>query len=393
MQRLKRRFVGLLVLAAVLVGLAKLALASEFAAREAVARIGAAVGAPVRAGDVTLGFTASALHGVRVFEVAATAEDAPAWTAVGAVDADLSIWQLVTNDLAGGVVTLRDVAVTLAFDADNHLVTRLPSAEPGAAMPLVRVENGTFTLRRAGFADEVFHNIKLELKTVGETQTLSGTIDDPYWGPWTVSGGCKSAGEPFALVLATAKEVRATMPMLRRAPFCPLSTWKAVECEGDTTCEVTLRFVPGDRVKYKVDLHPRNTKVFVPSIDFRADSAVGRVVVEDDVLTLSGVKGDASGGQVRLGSTMDFRRAESVLRFAVETDKINPRFLPASWRVPALQGQVDGKADLELTLRDGRLVGTRGQGQGTLKAFPFLRPVTLYLQSDGRGFRFGLGRG
>ena len=31
----------------------------------------------------------------------------------------------------------------------------------------------------------------------------------------------------FVLVLKTAKEVRATMPLLRRAPFCPPGTWRA----------------------------------------------------------------------------------------------------------------------------------------------------------------------
>jgi hypothetical protein len=393
MHRLTRRFLGLVLLAAALAGLAKLALASDFAAKEARARIQAAIGAPVDASTVSLGFSASALTGVRVFETNTT--DRPPWTAVGAVDADLSLWKLLTNDLGGGTVTLRDVAVTLAFDAANRLVTRLPAPppEPAAALPLVRIEGGTFTLRRAGFPDETFHNIKLELRTEGEKQTLSGTIDDPFWGPWTVSGGCASAAEPFALVLKTAKDVRATMPLLRRAPFCPESTWRAVECEGDTDCEVTLRFVPGDRVKYKVDLSPRNTKVYVPSIDFHADAALGRVVIEDDVLTLTGVNGKSSGGDVRVGSTMDFRGPGSVLRFAVEATGINPRFLPATWRVPGIQGQVDGKADLELTLRDGRVVGTRGQGQGSLKAFPFLRPVTLYLESDGKAFRFGLGRG
>jgi hypothetical protein len=393
MHRLTRRFLGLLLLAAALTGLAKLALASDFAAKEAKARIQAAIGAPLDAKGVSLGFSASALTGVRVFETAST--DTTPWTAVESVDADLSLWQLLTNDLGGGTVTLRDVAVTLAFDADDRLITRLPTPPPEqpAALPLVKIENGTFTVRRAGCADETFHNIKLELRTEGEKQTLTGTIDDPVWGPWTVSGGCASAAEPFALVLKTAKEVRATMPLLRRAPFCPLSTWKAVECEGDTTCEVTLRFVPGDRVKYKVDLHPHDTKVYVPSIDLRADTALGRVVVEDDVLTLSGVTGNTSGGEVRVGSTMDFRGPGSVLRFAVETSNVNPRLLPATWRVPAIQGQVDGKADVELTLRDGWLVGTRGQGQGTLRAFPFLRPVTLYLESDGKGFRFGLGKG
>jgi hypothetical protein len=385
----------LVVLAAGLTGLAKLALASEFAATEAKVRIGAAIGAPLEAKTVALGFTASALSGVKVFETTGSANP-PAWTAVGSVDADLSLLQLLTNDLGGGVVTLRDVAVTLVFDRDGRLVTRLPvPPEAAGPLPLVRLEGGTFTLRRDGRADEVFHNIKLELKTDGDRQSLSGTVEDPFWGLWTVSGGRQSATDPFTLVLKTAREVRATMALLRRAPFVPPGTWDAVQCEGETTCEVTLRFVPGEHVRYKADLSPHDTAVYVPCIDLRASAASGRVVIEDNLLTLSTVRGAAAGGEVRLESVMDFRvPGQSVLRFGVETSKANPRSMPAAWHVPAMDGQVDGKADMELSLVNGYVVKTRGQGTGTLRAFPFLRPLSLYMESDGnRGFRFGLGKG
>ncbi|HEX4592494.1 MAG TPA: hypothetical protein VH120_21370, partial [Gemmataceae bacterium] len=248
--------------------------------------------------------------------------------------------------------------------------------------------------RRDGVPDEVFHNIRLELRTTGEKQVLSGTVTDPDWGQWTVSGGREKAADPITLLLKTAKEVRATMPLLRRAPFVPPSTWRAVECEGDTTCEVTLRFVPGEPVHYRADLSPHNTAVYVPSISLRAAGASGRVVIEDNLLTLSNVRGAASGGEVRLGSVMDFRTpGQSVLRFAVATSRISPRLLPETWGVPHFaDGELEGKADLELDLRNGYLVTTRGQGQGTLRMWPFLRPLEIFLQADGRRFRFGLGK-
>ncbi len=394
MQWLKRRIIALVLVAAVLTGLAKLALASDYAVREAKARIQAAIGAPLETQSVALGFTASALRGVQVFETAATAA-APAWTTAQAVDADVSLWQLLTNDLGSGVVTLRDVAVTLAFDRAGRLLTRMPApTEVAGPLPLVRLEGGTFTLRREGVPTEVFHNIRLELRTDGERQSLSGTIDDPDWGPWIVSGGRQKAADPFALVLKTAKEVRATMPLLRRAPFVPPGTWRAVEVEGDTTCEVTLRFVPGEPVHYRADLSPHDTTVLVPSIDLRAVGASGRVVIDDNVLTLSNVRGMTGGGELRLGSTMDFRVPGShVERYAVAVSGLNPRLLPALWQVPMVEGQIDGKADMELTFRDRYLLNTRGQGTGTLRMFPFLRPLSVYMEADGRGFRFGLGKG
>jgi hypothetical protein len=392
MQRLKRRLIVLVLLAAAALGLSRLALASEYARRETLARLEAAIGAPVKATSVRLGYSDSTLTGLKVFEVAASAET-PAWTAVGTVDADLSLWQLLTNDVGGGVVTLKDVAVTLAFDRDDRLVTRMPSpAEGASAMPLVRIEGGTFTLRRAGVADEVFHNIRLELRTEGERQVLSGTVEDADWGRWSVAGGREKSTDPFTLVLKTVQPVHASMPLLRRAPFVPPGTWRAVECDGVTPCEVTLRFEQ-DRVHYRVDLSPRDTAVYVPCIALRANGANGRVLIEDDVLTLNNVRGGAGGGEIRLASTMDFRKPDvNVLRFGIGVSRINPRMMPESWEVPNWDGQLEGKADIELTLRDGYIVNTRGQGQGTVKMFPFLRPLSLYLEADGKGFKFGLGK-
>jgi hypothetical protein len=392
MHRLKRRLIALVLLAAVALGLARLALASDYACRETLARLEAAIGAPVKATSVRLGFSDSALSGLKVFEVAASAET-PAWTAVGTVDADVSLWQLLTNDLGAGVVTLRDVAVTLAFDRDGRLVTRMPSpAESSGTMPLLRIEGGTFTLRRAGVSDETFHNIRLELRTEGERQVLSGSVEDPDWGRWSVTGGRERSSDPFTLVLKTVQPVHATMPMLRRAPFVPPGTWRAVECDGNTTCEVILRFNE-ERVHYRVDLSPVDTTVYVPCISLRAAGANGRVLIEDDILTLSNVRGGAGGGEIRLASTMDFRNPDfSVLRFGIGVSRINPRLVPESWGVPNWDGQLEGKADIELTLRDGYVVNTRGQGQGMVKMFPFLRPLSIYLEADGKGFRFGLGK-
>jgi hypothetical protein len=419
MARFKRRLLIVLVLAAALTGLAKLALASAFARRDAIDRIQAAVGTKIEAKTVTLGFTASALEGVRVFETSPTTKKDDPWSAIGAVDADLSLVQLLTNDLGRGVVTLRDVAVTLAFDRSGRLVTRLPTPpEPAGPMPLVRLEGGTFTLRREGIPDEVIHNIRLELRTEGARQTLSGTVDDPDWGQWTVSGGRESVTDPFTLTVKTVREVHATMPLLRRTPFVPPSTWRAVECEGDTDCTVTLTFNPdppggrprepsgagaarlaaptaaGERtVHYRAELNPHDTKVYVSSIKLHAGGASGRVVIDDNLLTLEKVRGTASGGEVRLGSTMDFRvPGYSVLQFDVGASRVNPGQLPKSWNVPAAGGQVEGKADLELTLRDGILTNIRGQGQGSLRVLPLVPPLRIFLESDGRRLHFGLGR-
>jgi hypothetical protein len=390
---LKRYGVGTLAVVGLTLGSAKLGLSSDYAARQVVARLQAVIGAPIRAGGVDLGFGASALRHVEVLENLTTSEPPP-WCSAESVETNLTLSQLLRGDLGGGTVTVRDAAVTLRFDAANHLLTRLPKPPPAALVewPVVYLKGGVFTLQHEGVPDEVFHNIDLELHGSGEKLTLTGTVTDPDWGVWAVSGGRERADGPFTLVLHTLNEVHATMPLLRRAPFVPPVTWRQVELEGDTTCELTLRFEPDGHVRYRAVLDPHDTKVHVTSIALRADSARGRVVVEDEVLTLEDVRGRAAGGALIVGSTMDFRTLPRSLRFAIEATALNPRLLPPSWRVPALEGQVTGRADLEVLTGTGPAV-TRGQGAGTVKMFPLLMSMNIRLEADGRGFHFRFGRG
>src|SRR4029077_14711205 len=148
--RVTRLIIGLIAAVGVLTGAGKLFLGSAFAARQVVTRLGTAIGAPVRVGEVSLGYTASALRDVNVLEPIPTA-DPPAWTTCRGVEADLSLWQLLSGNVADGAVTLRDTAVTLRFDANNRLVTKLPTPEvTGGALPLVRLEGGKLTIQKEG---------------------------------------------------------------------------------------------------------------------------------------------------------------------------------------------------------------------------------------------------
>ncbi len=392
-QRVMRLSVGTVAVCGLMAGAGKLGLASEFAARQLVERLQAVIGAPVRIAQARLGYSSSALDGVEVGEAVNT-DAAPAWASARAVEADLSLWQLLRGDLAGGTVTLRDVAVTLRFDRGNRLTTRVP-VPPAAGpveLPRVLLDGGQFTLGHEGVPDEAFHNIRLELRGDGERLAVSGTVEDPDWGLWAVSGGRDAADGPFTLTLRTAREVHVTPALLRRAPFVPPTTWDHVELEGDTPCELTLRFEPGRPVHYRVVLDPRNTKVYVPSIKMRANGAQGRVVFEDNVLTLEKVRGLSAGGDLRVGSTMDFRGPGSVLRFGIEADGLRLRGLPVMWRVPAVEGQVSGRADLEVAIRDGHTT-TRGRGEGAVRGLPLMPAIPIRLEADGRGLRFALGRG
>src|SRR5262245_5754486 len=105
--RLTRLIVGLLAAAGVLTAARELFLGSAYAARQVGTRLGTAIGAPVRVGEVSLGYTASMLRDVDVLETIPTAAP-PAWTTCRGLETDLSLWQLVSGNVADGAVTLRD---------------------------------------------------------------------------------------------------------------------------------------------------------------------------------------------------------------------------------------------------------------------------------------------
>jgi hypothetical protein len=387
--RLTRLALGMLAIAVLLSGAGKLFLGSAFAARKVVTRLGTVIGAPVRIGEVSLGYIASELRDLHVLETLPTAEPPP-WTKCRGVDADLSLWQLLSGKVADGVVTLRDASVVLRFDANNNLLTRLPTPEvTGAAYPLIRVEGGQFTIQKEGVPDAVFRGISLELRSDGTRLSLSGRVVDPEWGEWTVGGGQESPTAAFGLELRTVRPVHATPDLLRKAPFVPPVTWQHVQCDGITPCEVLVRLGGGaTRTHYRVVLDPKDTKVYVPSVRLAADGAAGRVIVEDDVVTLERVRGLSAGGDLRVASRMDFAGETNVLKFSIEAGGMHLRRLPDTWQVPALEGKVTGKAELELLTRPGHRTITRGSGEGSVQMLSFLPPFRLRLEATERGFRF-----
>ena len=85
---------------------------------------------------------------------------------------------------------------------------------------------------------------------------LSGTIDDPAWSKWTVSGDISSEGKSGSIDLS-APDAALTMDRLGSIPFVPPSVWNHVRPNGrggvsvrlwtDSTGEV--RYLRGDQTE------------------------------------------------------------------------------------------------------------------------------------------------
>jgi hypothetical protein len=121
----KRTALTLLALAAAVYCGAMWFLRSAYAVEQVTTRLSAVLGAPVRIGGLDIGIGRSLLTGLAIYERGSQPTDRP-WLTIDAVDADLSLMQLVRGDVADGMVTLRHVHVTLHVDRAGHLLPRLP---------------------------------------------------------------------------------------------------------------------------------------------------------------------------------------------------------------------------------------------------------------------------
>src|SRR5262245_6775188 len=121
---LVRLGLGAVALIAVLAVVAWLAARSAWAAHKVAEQIAEATGAPVRVGTLNVGLTGSTLYNLQFLEEGAP-PDAPPWAVVPEVDADLSLAQLVRDNLAGGTVILRKPQIILRLDREDRIVTKL----------------------------------------------------------------------------------------------------------------------------------------------------------------------------------------------------------------------------------------------------------------------------
>ena len=185
---------------------------------------------------------------------------------------------------------------------------------------------------------------------------LTGAADEVApsdWGTWTLQGVFDGAARKASVSLESDHTIHVTEAMLNGLPFVPATTWQAVQLEGDTPLAVTLRYNPADQMlHYHVELAPRETRVRVPAIDMEVTGASGKVVVDDGLVALRGVQGQAFDGTIRTDADLDFRQAVTRLHFSkVDVRGLNVRRLPESWDLPRqIEGRLNGSAWLDILL-------------------------------------------
>jgi translocation and assembly module TamB len=384
----------LLLLAAV--AAARLYLSSDAAVQKVAARLEEVFGGPVRLDSVDIGLSGdSSLQGLKVFPPGG---DKP-WIEMADIAADVSVLGMLVGNGPENV-RLQSPAVTLHLNEDNHLVTPLPTVKSGGgAVPRVVVRDGKLTIDQDGRPAMAISGLQAELAPAEDGIKVKGTINDPYWGEWRLDLTFDTATRALAVRLESEPS-HITLAKLRSLPVISEHIWDQVQVDGTTPIvfEMTYRPVAAGEtsahVHYRVELEPRDTTVHVSSINLDAEHTQGKVVIEDKVVTLTGVRGGTAEGEIRTDAVLDFRPADSDLDFKIDVQDVILRALPKGWKVPpTVDGKLTGHADLRVTIVKGHAV-TRGKGQGRiadvrlLGLFPRKKPILLEFRADESGFHF-----
>src|SRR6266446_2821578 len=97
---------------------------TRFGANLVAGKIGTVAGLPVRLTELDVGTAETSLRGLAFLEAGASPDSEP-WIKVRQVDADVSFAGLLTGRVTPSSLLFRDASVTLRFDKDGHLLTKL----------------------------------------------------------------------------------------------------------------------------------------------------------------------------------------------------------------------------------------------------------------------------
>jgi uncharacterized protein involved in outer membrane biogenesis len=368
---------------------------SSAAGKAMVARkIGHQIGMPVEVTQVRVGMVTSSV-GLKVFDPAAPEPSKAEVFAVEQTTADVSLVNLATGHIDPKKVDLRGANLTLHVSADGKVLTTLPKTPAGGgggALPAITVTDGRLTIRQDGRPEFALQNLNLSVEPAGDRVKLAGTVDDPLWSKWTLTGDVAREGKTGSVELAAA-DAPLTMDRLGSIPFVPPSVWRHVRPDGRGAVSVRLWVDSAGEPRYAAEVKPNAAALTLPDADVTLQHVTGTATVSASKVTLAGARAELAGGVVTADGECDFGPEPTVAHVVVSADKLDIRKLPAEWKLPKeFEGKLKGKADLTLRVyADGR-IEPDGGGEGVITEVKFADipadDIPIHLRKAGNQYEF-----
>jgi hypothetical protein len=217
-------------------------------------RLGSALGMPVEVSDIQVGDDSSSFR----FRVMDPADPKAEILTVHSASADVSAADFMTGRVAPSALNLSGASLTLRVSPDGQVLTPLP-ALPGAGgtVPAVVIANGRICIRQEDRPEFAVSGLNLKLEPVGQTVTLSGTVKDPKWGEWKVSGELHRDTRTGWVELTSA-DAPLDAELLATIPFVVPELFNEVKSTGRAA--VTIRLAIGADRDIQPNVEIRQTR-------------------------------------------------------------------------------------------------------------------------------------
>jgi hypothetical protein len=356
-------------------------------------RLGSAIGMPVEVSELEVGDDSSSFR----FRIMDPADPKSEVLAVRSASADVSVADLVTGRVSPSTVNLSGAALTLRVGPDGQMLTTLP-VMPGmyGPFPEVAIDDGRVCVRREGRPDFEVNGITIRMAPSGNVVAVSGRIDDPRWGVWTIRGELRRthtrAGWRAGWLELSTDDAPLDAGTLDTLPFAPPGLFDRVQSSGRANATVRVVFGYDRNLQPVMEIHPRAAGVVLPDAGLTLTAVAGLVRVSGAQVEIVGLKANVAGGSVTLDGKCPLSGSTPTAQLAVTAQDLDAKQLPPEWGLPPdVEGKLDGTAALQLVIGRGGRVEPYGTGTvivGDYKLFgvPLGTPFRLY--GDGDRLRF-----
>jgi hypothetical protein len=213
-------------------------------------RFGSAIGMPVEVSEINVGDDNSSFR----FRVMDPADPNAEVLNVHSASADVSAADLMTGRVSPSALSVRGMALTLRVNEKGEVLTPLPAVPgTGVTFPAVAIGDGHAYIRQEGRPDFSVHGVNLKLESVGSVVALSGTVNDPRWGEWSLRGELLRETRTGWVELTSAS-APLDPELLASVPFAPPRLFDDVKLAGRAAITVRLHIGPDREVQPEIEI-------------------------------------------------------------------------------------------------------------------------------------------
>ncbi len=347
-------------------------------------------------GDWWFGLHSAGVSGVELHETEAA--DSPVWFAADRVSTDVSLSRLLRGRVMPTRIEIDRPRVAFRLDAKGQPLTKIPVApskgDPkpmdAASLPDIVTKNGEITLRQEGRKPMTITGVNARLAPVADGGNLDVTTDDPTWGQVKLAGHFDPTFKNGRFQIDTSPGFVADPEKLERIPFIPAEVWSNLEPRGPVAAKVDIKLAVDSPqpVRVHTDITLKGTDARLKTLQVDSHDTTGRVVIDDALVRIEGLKGKTLDGSISAGGKLDF--GQKVPRFDLDLRlrDVDVTKAPKSWQLGEVgaTGRLSGNVDLKVALDPAGpdLTGTFGRAvieNGSFQGIP-VKSLSLGLKAD-----------